>query len=88
MACAAFKLHRRLRWKRFSLQRHSRMAGRASFLLGFQPIFVLGDKFVAGRAMKRFHAADIRARSGVTSGTLFGRRLDRVERRQMACQAL
>ena len=84
MACAAFKLHRRLRWKRFPLQRHARMAGRASFLFGLEPIFVLGEKLVAGGAVKRLHPADIRARLGVTSDAFLGRRLDRVERRQMA----
>ena len=81
MAGAAFILHRRLGRKRFPLKGHARMAGRASFLFGLEPIFVLGEKLVAGGAVKRLHPADIRARLGVTSGTFFGRRFDRVKRR-------
>ena len=81
MASAAFILHRRLRWKRFPFQRHARMAGRASFLFGLEPICVLGEKLVAGGAVKRLHAADIRARLGMAGRAFFGRRFDRVKRR-------
>lgn len=81
MAGATFILHRPMFWKRFSFERHARMAAQTGFFLGFQSLpVVLGGKLVASRAMKCLHAADIRARFGMTSGA-FRRGFDRVERR-------
>ena len=85
MADTALKLHRSMIRKRFSFERHRGMTAQTGILLRFQSLaVVLGGKLVAGRAMKRLHATDVRARFGMTGGAFFRRRFDRVERRQMA----
>ena len=73
MARAAIKLHRPVIWKRFSLQRHARMAGYTGFLFGLQSVAdILSGKLMTSRTVECLHPADIRSGLGVTGNAFFG----------------